>query len=291
VATGDMPKRLGSELERIVLERIAANRLVLPAMPAVPQRCLEILRDPDFNVRKLVKEIEAEPVLALLVVRGANSAQYGGGRGAASQALDQAIGRIGARQLKLLITEYAVNELFDSSNRQLKEANRKVWEHSLVVALLARDIAALIGSVEPDSCYLAGLLHDIGKPVLGAMMLEIDRKLGRATPGWIDVAGWTQIIETTHRKVGIAVAAEWKLPDTIASAIRDCSDYDGADRTSIGNIVRLANALAKREGYITGPIDTADVEAMIMVGMSMLGGDTSVVDRLVNNVRSRLPGG
>jgi putative nucleotidyltransferase with HDIG domain len=199
--------------------------------------------------------------------------------------------RIGARQLKTLITEYAVNELFESSNRQLKEANRKVWEHSVVVALLARDIAALVGNIEPDTCYLAGLLHDIGKPVLGAMLLEIDRKLGRATPGWIDLPAWTQIIEGYHRKVGVAVATEWKLPETITAAIRDCSDYDGADRTSVGNVVRLANALAKREGYTTGPIDAADIEAMIMVGMSMLGGDNTVVDRLVNNISSRLPGG
>jgi len=64
--SAEMPKKLGSELERIVLERIANNRLVLPAMPAVPQRCLEILKEPDFNVRKLVKELESEPVLALL---------------------------------------------------------------------------------------------------------------------------------------------------------------------------------------------------------------------------------
>src|SRR5689334_9730980 len=204
----EMPKKLGSELERIVLDRITNNRLILPAMPAVPQRCLEILREPDFNVRKLVKELEAEPMLALLVVRAANAATFG--RGAAMQALDQAVMRIGARALKTLITEYAANELFESSNRQIKEANRKVWEHSLVVALLARDIAALIGNVEPDTCYLAGLLHDIGKPVLGAMILEVDRKLGRATPGWIDLAGWTQIIETSHRKVGVAVSTEWR---------------------------------------------------------------------------------
>jgi putative nucleotidyltransferase with HDIG domain len=289
MASADMPRKLASELERIVLDRVASNRLVLPAMPTVPQRCLDILRDPDFNVRKLVKELEAEPVLALLVVRAANTASYG--RGGGSQALDQAVVRIGARQLKTLITEYAVNELFESSNRQLKEANRKVWEHSVVVALLARDIAALVGNIEPDTCYLAGLLHDIGKPVLGAMMLEVDRKLGRATPGWIDLSGWTQVIESSHRKVGLAVATEWKLPDAITSAIRDCSDYDGADRTSVGNVVRLANALAKREGYTTGPIDAADVEAMIMVGMSMLGGDTSVVDRLVNNIGSRIPAG
>jgi putative nucleotidyltransferase with HDIG domain len=288
MAGPDMSKRLGSELERIVLERVANNRLILPAMPAVPQRCLEILRDPDFNVRKLVKELESEPVLSLLVIRAANTAAQA--RSGATQALDQAVVRIGARQLKMLITEYAVNEIFESSNRQLKDANRKVYEHSLVVALLSRDLAALVGNAEPDTCYLAGLLHDIGKPVLSAMMLEVDRKLGRATPGWIDVPAWTQIIDTSHRKVGVAVASEWKLPESITSAIRDCSDYDSGDRTSVGNVVRLANALAKREGYVTGPIDAADIEAMIMVGMSMLGGDTSVIDRLVTNVRSRLPG-
>lgn len=287
MATANLPKKLGTELERIVLERIANNRLVLPAMPSVPQRCLDILREPDFNARKLVKELESEPVLALLVIRAANSASNA--RAGATQALDQAVLRVGARPLKTLITEYAVNEIFDSSNRQIKDANRRVWEHSLVVALLARDIAALVGNVEPDTCYLAGLLHDIGKPVLGAMILEVDRKLGRATPGWIDVNQWTQIVETSHRKVGVAVAVEWKLPETITAAIRDCSDYDGADRTSVANVVRLANALAKREGYTTGPIDAADIEAMIMVGMSMLGGDTSVVERLVTNIRSRLP--
>jgi putative nucleotidyltransferase with HDIG domain len=289
MAGPDMPKRLGSELERIILDRIANNRLILPAMPAVPQRCLEILRDPDFNVRKLVKELESEPVLALLIIRAANSAAQA--RSGATQALDQAAVRIGARQLKMLITEYAVNEIFESSNRQIKDANRRVYEHSLVVALLSRDIAALVGNVEPDTCYLAGLLHDIGKPVLSAMILEVDRKLGRATPGWIDLNAYTHIVESSHRKVGVAVATEWKLPEAIAAAIRDCSDYDSGDRTSVGNVVRLANALAKREGYVTGPIDAADVEAMIMVGMSMLGGDTSVVDRLVTNVRSRLPGG
>jgi putative nucleotidyltransferase with HDIG domain len=288
MAGPELSKKLGGELERIVLDRISNNRLVLPAMPAVPQRCLDILREPDFNVRKLVKELESEPVLALLVVRAANAASYG--RGTAMQALDQAVLRLGARQMRTLITEYAVNEIFESSNRQLKEANKKVWEHSLVVALLARDLAALIGNIEPDTAYLAGLLHDIGKPVLSAMILEIDRKLGRATPGWIDMSSWTQIVEVSHRKVGVAVASEWKLPDAITSAIKDCSDYDGTDRTSVGNVVRLANALAKREGYVTGPIDAADIEAMIMVGMSMLGGDTKVVERLVTNISSRLPG-
>lgn len=287
MAAAAMPNKLASELERIVLERIANNRLVVPAMPSVPRRCLDVLRESDFNVRKLVKELEADPVLALLVIRAANSASYG--RSGPMQALDQAVVRIGARALRTLITEYAVNELFESSNRQIKDANRRVWEHSLVVALLAREIAGMIGNPEADTCYLAGLLHDIGKPVLSAMILEIDRKLGRSTPGWIDVTAWTHIVESSHRKVGLAVATEWVLPDPITDAIRECSDYDPTDRTSIGNVVRLANALAKREGYTTGPIDAADIEAMVMVGVSMIGGDTRAIDALVTDIGSRLP--
>jgi putative nucleotidyltransferase with HDIG domain len=287
MAAAAMPNRLGSELERIVLERIAKNRLILPAMPAVPRRCLDTLDEPDFNARTLVRAIEADPVLSLLVMRAATTASYG--RSSTMQSLDQAVARIGARTLRTLITEYAVNELFQSSNRQIRDANQRVWEHSLVVALLARDIAGKLGDLEPDACYLAGLIHDIGKPVLSAMILEIDRKLGRSTPGWIDLSSWTQIVETSHRKVAVAVATEWRLPEPITEAIHDCSDYNAADRTSIGNVVRLANAIAKREGYTTGPIDATDIEAMIMVGVSMLGGDKLVVDDLVADIGSRLP--
>ena len=282
-----MPKRLGAELERIVLERIASNRLILPAMPTVPRRCLDILDEPDFNVRTLVRELERDPVLALLVMRAATTASFG--RSSTMQSLDQAVGRIGARALRTLITEYAVNELFQSSNRQIRDANRRVWEHSLVVALLARDIATIVGEIDPDVCYLAGLLHDIGKPVLSAMILEIDRKLGHSTPGWIDLSVWTHIVENSHRKVAVAVATEWRLPAAITDAIHDCSDYNAAERNSIGNVVRLANAIAKREGYTTGPIDAADIEAMIMVGASMLGSDKLVVDDLVVDIGSRLP--
>jgi len=283
------PEKLRAELERIVLERIASNRLVLPAMPTVPKRCLDILGEADFNARKLVKEIEAEPMLSLLVLRAANTATYS--RSGPTQSLDQAVLRIGARPLKTLITEYAINKLFESTNRHIRDANRKVWEHSLAVAVLARDISTTIGSAEPEACYLAGLLHDIGKPVLSAMLLEIDRKLGSKTPSWIDLDSFTHIVETSHRKIGAAVATEWKLPEAIAEAIHDCSDYNSADRTSIGNVVRLANALAKREGYTTGPIDATDIEAMIMVGVSMLGSDTLSVGQLVNDIGARLPGG
>lgn len=279
--------KLSAELEKILLNRIAAGRLVLPPVAAA-NRCLAILRDPDYKTSKLVEQLETEPMLALRVMAEANSATFGGGM--KISVLDGAINRIGATRLKTLLLEYAAEEVFRSPNRKIADANIKLWEHSIAVAILARDIAALINSPEGDSCYVAGLLHDIGKPVISATLLDIDRKT-RAQQKWLDLPIWQEVVETCHRKVGVAVATEWKLPPEIVAGIRDSSDYDNANRSSIANIVRLANAVAKREGYITTKIDADDVEAMVMVGTSMLGADGAVLTRLGTTLRQRFPVG
>ena len=281
---GTQAEKFASELERIVLARIEANRLVVPSMPAVATKCMQTLRDPDFAIKKLVSQIEADPVLAALVLRHANSASMGSG----VKQLEQAVARIGAQKMKSLVVEYASHELFQSSDKRIAEANRKIWEHSLAVALLSRDLAAFAGSSEGDVCYLGGLLHDVGKPVLASMMLEAEKKLGMGRSGWIDSDTWMTTVVSAHRRVGTSVATQWNLPVEVTAAIRDCSDYDANERGCAANIVRLANAIAKREGYATGAIDVDDVEAMIMVGRSMMSIDEDVITRLGQGLKARV---
>jgi len=284
VAAGSNPK-LVSEVERIVLTRVAAGRLVLPSMPTVAAECLKLLKSADFDGRKLATQVGSEPVLAAMVMRFANTAANGGNP---SKGIEQAIARLGAQRLKSIVMEYAARELFRSSDPSIAEASRKIWDHSIAVASLARDIGAFAGHSDGDACYLGGLVHDIGKPVVAAMLLEAERKLSQGTPSWLDISVWTHTVEAVHRKVGAAIAAEWKFPEEVCAAIKDCSDYDPGNRSSVANIVRLANAVAKREGYATGPIDTDDIDAMIMVGRSILGADEEVVRRLASGLRDRI---
>jgi putative nucleotidyltransferase with HDIG domain len=273
--------RLTTELERIVMNRIASGRLTIPAMPATATRCLELLRDSDYDTRKLSAIIEAEPIMAALVLRAANAAAH------ATKLMDieRAIIRLGAKPLKTIVLEYVANQLFESSDPKIRAANQKIYVHSTTVAHLARDIAAFV-HVDGEVCYLAGLLHDIGKPLVAAMLLEAERKLAKS--GWLDSDAWTATIDRIHRPVGVALAEAWKLPDEITAAIRDCSDYDAGDRKSFGNIVRLANAIAKREGYVTGPVDRDDIDALVMVGRSMLGAEEAIITSLTSNIKQRL---
>jgi putative nucleotidyltransferase with HDIG domain len=280
--------KLLNEIERIVLGRIAAGRLVLPASGAVAQKCLSLLRDPDFQQRKLIALVETEPLLAATVLRAGSNAQFGG----SSLRLEQAVGRLGVQRLKTVIVEFSTRELFQSSDRRIAAANKKLWDHSIAVAVLARDFAALVGNnIDGDTAYLAGLMHDIGKPVLGAMLLEVERQLSSQKTCVIDPDVWVATVEGAHRKIGVAIATEWKLADEIAGAIRDCSDYDAANRHGPANIVRFANAVAKREGYATGPIDAADIDALILVGRSLLGVEEAPVNRLAAGLKDRIAQG
>lgn len=285
VAAASESEKLVGELGRIVLQKIASGRLVLPVMPEVAQRCLATLRDPKFIQGKLTAELEREPLLAASILKTAMSAANAGTN---VKTLDQAVSTIGQQKLKSLIVEFMTRELFRSPNPRIQAAVKNVWQHSVAVAVLARDIAALTTGANSDACYLAGLLHDVGKPILAAMLLEAERMLGKDRTNWLDIGVWTRTIETTHRKVGVALATEWKLPEEVTSAIADCSEYDTASRTGPANIVRFANALAKREGFTAGPVDSADIEAMIMIGRSMIGTDDVVIERLVGGLAERV---
>jgi len=88
--------------------------------------------------------------------------------------------------------------------------------------------------------------------------------------------------------VGIAIAKKWELPETVGKCVQSCDDYDAANRLSAVNAVRFANALAKREGIYLGNVDASDNDALIMIGCSLLGLDSSVVDRLTKDLRERV---
>jgi putative nucleotidyltransferase with HDIG domain len=93
---------------------------------------------------------------------------------------------------------------------------RGLWVHAIGVAVLAQSLAAsgLIRGADPSLCYLAGLLHDIGRFVL---YLEAPEEL-RA----VDETAWTtpeellaaeqRVCGFNHIELGYRAASKWGLP-------------------------------------------------------------------------------
>jgi len=278
---------LADQMADIVIKRVHADRLVLPALPVAADKCLQLLKDPDANLKAVARGLERDPFLAARVLRLANSAAMGGVQVAN---IEQAATRLGVQKLKVMLVDASARKVFESRDPRIAEAFRQLWEHSLAVALLARDVAALASVPDADVSYLAGLLHDIGKPVLGAMMLEAEKMLvsQRAGAPWVTADVWLAGVQKVHRQVGMAIAERWELPDLVKKTIADSCEYDPSNRVSSVNVVCFANSLAKAYGFYPGPVDKDDAAASVMIGRSLLGIDDEPVKRLLATLKDRI---
>ncbi|MCE9574668.1 MAG: HDOD domain-containing protein [Deltaproteobacteria bacterium] len=278
-----LAQALTAELDRIIRNRIEKDKLVVPALPATATKCLTMLKDPNVNLKRVIGLLEGDPVFAALVLKAASAAAFGG---QAVRSLEQASTRLGINALKSLLLQASARSLFESPDRQIAARLANVWKHSVAVAVMARDVGALMQVPEVEACYLAGLLHDVGKPVVASILAEVERSLGRKTP--VGVEDWSAVVDATHRPVGVALAEKWNIAPEVVSAIRDCLEYDAGDRRGPSNVVRFSNALVKKHGFAAGPVDQEDVGALIMIGRSMLGLEEDVVNRLAQSLRERV---
>ena len=281
----ESPTPLAAQFSSILLDRIANNKLILPTIPAAATMCLQQLRDPNFEIKQIAGTLARDPVLAAQVLRLANSAAFGKG---GITSLVQSASRIGSAKLKSLLIEVSAKKAFQSRDPGIAKMAEGIWQHSVAVAILARDISTLSGSTDGESAYLSGLLHDVGKPILAVILLEAESMLSQAGTRWIGSAAWMEIMQSTHRKVGVALAEKWNLPEVVSASIRDCDEYERGDRTSISNFVRFANALAKREGLYVGEVNVEDNDAMIMIGRSVLGTKDEEIGRLTEGLKDRV---
>jgi putative nucleotidyltransferase with HDIG domain len=264
---------LVKRLTDIILKRLESDNLLVPAMPAIAAQCMGALDDAKQSFQNVGKMISKDPVLASRVLRLANSAAFPSK--SAATTLEQCIARMGTNGLKLALCHYSMYQAFSSKDERIQAAFQGIWEHSLAVALIAKEIAGQLdgpGDAVPDTVYLAGLLHDVGKPVVAALLLEAEKLMSvhKASVPWISHAVWRQVVDRSHRNVGVALARRWNLPPAIGNAIEKCGAYDRADPHAPSNIVCLANAFAKVHGLYAGDFDADQVNALLVEGKSLL---------------------
>ncbi|HKA91689.1 MAG TPA: HDOD domain-containing protein [Haliangiales bacterium] len=279
--------QLAAQMENIILGRIAQDKLAVALMPALAHRVLVTLQDANLNLKRVVKLLEQDPVLAARVMRLASSAAYGS---SPMRTLDAAVTRLGVQKLRTLLIELSARQLFISRDARIAKAMKELWDHSLAVALIARDLSALSGQdTEMDTAYVCGLFHDLGKPIVASVLLEAEKAVTTERGGgWIGSDFWLEVVNQAHRRVGIALAEKWMLPDEAVQAIKECSEYDSAHRHSPANFVRFANAVAKREGICPGTPDLEDADAIIMIGRSLLEVNDEIVGKLTASLRERI---
>ncbi len=275
-----------SKVREVLAEKLKGNSLKLPALPEVAVSCLELAHDPDVKFSALASVIERDPFIASRVVRLGNSAMFGGLARVTS--VEGAVARLGIRSLVTLLQELAAEQVFVSRDPVIRDAFRGIWAHCLGVATLARDLATITRGTNPNTAYLAGLFHDIGKPVVGSLLLEQERG---AKKGHFRMAApvWLGVVEELYRDVGAILALRWFLPREVANAIAAADVYDlRRGRFSAANMVRLANALCAQEGLDSMERDPLNADRAILQGRQVLQLRAEQLTQVTNGIVERV---
>lgn len=233
-----------------VLEKTAE----VPALPAATSRVIEVLQDREASVVDVMRVIEFDPGLTSNVLRLANSAYFAGSREIVS--LRDAGVRLGLNRVFQLVMTSSISAQASQPVRGYGLCPGELFEHAVSAALAAELLAEALGKKIPPEAFTAGLLHDIGKTVLGTFV-EVDVK------PILDVAfkegvsfevAERRILGIDHAEVGAILLERWKLPRSIVEAVRKHHNPDevtGEDYFLVA-LVHVADNLCLESGIGMG---------------------------------------
>lgn len=194
----------------ILIDRINNDTLVLPTLPEIAVRVRQAADDPDVNLMQMADVISHDPALAARMIKVANSAFMG--RTVKVNTLNQAVTRIGLRQIKNIATAMAMEQLFVSHNKLIKTYMDKAWDKTLKVACQAITVMDFYlrvnkhTSMNKDTITLASLVFNIG-------VLPILTEAERHPEVFANPSFLAHAIQKLAGKIGGAIMREWDFTD------------------------------------------------------------------------------
>jgi len=221
-----------------LIDQLEKGNLELPVLPRVVNQVLALTTNPDVDTATLSALIQQDQVLASKILRIANSPAYL--PRSPIESLNQAIAWIG---LHLLAgTAFCLSVQSGVFNDKGYETELKgLWRHSIAVGLYSKAIAERLGT-NPDSAFLGGLLHAIGKPFVVHTINQYRRNAASPLRWPLMV----MIINDAYIEVGRKLAVAWDFPVPVKEALlfhQDHAYHKAISPMKYGAITCLANHL------------------------------------------------
>ncbi len=218
----------------------------LPPLPGSVFRILELLRDVNVPSPVLTEAVGCDPMLAARLLRLANSSYYSQQNDITT--IQKAIDTIGMKALyDAIMLGVAANTFAEEIG---SAAGRAIWEHSLAVALVAREITDSSNMRGGENAFLCGLLHDIGKFVLLKADSKGFKKLWDTPDDDEMMKAEDKYFGINHAEVGALLINRWNLPPAIADVtLYHHEPSKTRQGVFIAHVVNVAEDIAKANGY------------------------------------------
>lgn len=231
-------------------ERVAELTKV-STIPSVLKKIIEVIEDKSSTVVDLERVIERDQAIASRLIAASNAAFYGFPRKICS--ISQAVLVLGFEMVKGLAISTAV---FNGLSKQGFPWLKEMWCHSFETAIATSLLAGHTGSINKETAFMAGLLHDIGRPILYQMFGS--RYADISVRSNIDLTdNEEEAFGATHADVGTWFTDRCMFPVETVDAIRfhHCPEFHrgtpGSTTDMLVPIVYLANIIStERDGVL-----------------------------------------
>ena len=196
---------------------------------------------------KLAEIINRDQSLTARILALANSPVYGLSKKVST--IEMAISVLGIKTIKELVIGFSVfSSTFNKGDRYFlaEEFNQHSYLCGYIAQLLANDFNYSVKS----EAFVAGLLHDIGIPIIHRYMdkefkliseLKFYRRISQTKAEKL-------ILGKTHCEIGAMVASKWNFPDKLVDVIENHhSPKESSVNQILSAIVHIADFIATKE--------------------------------------------
>jgi putative nucleotidyltransferase with HDIG domain len=257
-----MSLNLDNKFVRLSIEKSLRD---LPALPGVVARIVKETENPEVSAQKIEELISSDQALASKVLRVVNSAYYG--LSGKITSLSQAIMILGIPQVRNLVLSVSAISMMKPKTPRQSETLKLFWVHAFGTAAATQLIAhrKRMRVKDSEALFMGGLLHDIGKLFLYTMFTQTyDQVLKYAEDKQIPVTDAEgRLLGITHSQIGAAMAATWKLPESLLDLIdKHEGPFEPGDDTTIF-AVHVGDNITKHLYYVTENIVLPPIDPVV----------------------------
>jgi len=249
---------------------------------------------------QIAEIIRRDPSLSARLLRMVNSVYFG--LGARVNNIEEAVFFLGLRQIRELSVATPVIEELERLQGAVSAPLpwKDLWAHSIGSAILTREILrATPLSIDDDTDYLVGLLHNIGKVVMAySFPDELVQVMSapHSTPN--DVCQHERrLIGWDHAQIGAYYLQKHQVSEEITTAVRYHCEPSRAPRHRLfAAAVQLADHLVRHAGVSGGfeKVDPVQRDSWLRLeGWDILygadGPETMLARAAIENALQRLP--
>jgi HD-like signal output (HDOD) protein len=224
---------------------------VIPSLPKFYQEFCREIQSPDASIAKLGMIIEKDIGMTAKMLQLVNSAFFGFSKKVTNPLHAAAL--IGINGMRDIFLAAGFFNAFEKNDFPKTLDIEGIWQHSLITANKARKIAVSEGLSQDDidTCYTAGLLHDLGIIALAATnRADYEKVIDLAQNESIPLhQAEKRVLAVDHATVGGFILNLWGLPHAISEIVTfHCSPPgDPSLKSTPLSIVYAADMLAVQE--------------------------------------------